>query len=132
MNFIGRITKDAVVNQLKDERQVVNFTIALNDFYKPKDSDQGVKVTTYVNCSYWISTKIAEQLKKGALAEVSGRIDVAAYIGLDGEAKASLNCHANTIKVHQSGKHKPTVEESPKKSVKGSTKGKEKIDDLPF
>src|SRR5258708_7406316 len=40
MMFVGRITKDAVVNQLKDERKVVNFTIALNDFYKPKGSEK--------------------------------------------------------------------------------------------
>jgi single-strand DNA-binding protein len=36
MMFVGRITKDAVVNQLKGERQVVNFTVALNDYYRPK------------------------------------------------------------------------------------------------
>ncbi len=52
MVLIGRLTKDAVVTQLKDERKVVNFTIAVNDYYKPKNSDKGVIVTTYVNCAY--------------------------------------------------------------------------------
>lgn len=41
MGLIGRLTKDAVVAQLKDERQVVNFTIACNDSYKPKGNDSG-------------------------------------------------------------------------------------------
>ena len=36
MVLIGRLTKDAVVSQLKDDRQVVNFTLAVNDGYKPK------------------------------------------------------------------------------------------------
>jgi len=128
MEIVGRITKDAVVNQLKDERKVVNFSIAVNDYYKPKNSEEGIKITTYVNCSYWISTKIAERLTKGTLAEVSGRIYVNAYRGADGEAKASLNCHVNNIKIHAYGKQETT-------SVHNETlsKSKEEVgDDLPF
>ena len=47
MALIGRLTKDAVVFQLKDERQVVNFTLALNDSYKPNGKDEWVEQTTY-------------------------------------------------------------------------------------
>ena len=36
MVLIGRITKDAVIKKLKDDREVVNFSIAINDYYKPK------------------------------------------------------------------------------------------------
>jgi single-strand DNA-binding protein len=32
--------------------------------------------------------------------EVTGRIYVSAYVGTDGTAKASLNCHVSTIKIH--------------------------------
>ncbi len=39
MEIVGRITKDEVVNQLKDERNVVNFSIAVNDYYKPKNGE---------------------------------------------------------------------------------------------
>ena len=46
MELVGRITKDAVVNQLKDERKVVNFSMAVNDYFKPKDNAEGVKITT--------------------------------------------------------------------------------------
>ncbi|MEO5996386.1 MAG: single-stranded DNA-binding protein [Chitinophagaceae bacterium] len=75
MIIIGRLTRDAVVNQLKDEREVVNFSIAVNDFYKPKGSD-GKQFTTFYNCSYWINSKLANYLKKGCLVEVSGRVYV--------------------------------------------------------
>src|ERR1051326_8541967 len=99
MTIVGRITKDAVVNTLKDERKVVNFSIAINESYKPKGGER-TQVTTYCNCSYWVSEKIAEPLKKGTLLEVIGRIYVSVYVGTDGTAKASLNCHVNTIKIH--------------------------------
>ncbi|WP_018613159.1 single-stranded DNA-binding protein [Segetibacter koreensis] len=58
MEITARITKDAVVSKLKDEREVVNFTVAINDYYKPKNSSEGKKITTFVNCSYWISSNI--------------------------------------------------------------------------
>lgn len=104
MVLIGRLTKDAVVAQLKDERKVVNFTIAVNDYYKPKGSDKGVTVTTYVSCAYWISTAVASLLKRGSLVEVSGRLTVTAYQDMQGEARGSLHCHVDVIKLHQQGK----------------------------
>jgi single-strand DNA-binding protein len=104
MTLIGRLTKDAVIATLKDDRTVVNFTLALNDYYKPKNSDKGVTVTTFINCAYWISPKIAEWLKKGTLVEISGRLTVNAYTDMQGEAKGTLNCHADVIKIHQQAK----------------------------
>ena len=99
MTIIGRITKDAIVNTTKDNRKVVNFSLAINESYQPKGGER-VKVTTYCNCSYWLSEKIAGNLKKGTLLEVAGRIYVSAFVGTDGTAKASLNCHVSAIKIH--------------------------------
>jgi single-strand DNA-binding protein len=132
MLIIGRITKDAVVNQLKDEREVVNFSVAINDYYKPKGSQQGVKFTTYVNCSYWISSKIAARLSKGALVELNGRISVNAYLDKEGNLKGSLNCHVNNITIHQSG-NGITVDDTGKLQPSGAASEiTEPIDDLPF
>ena len=126
MLVIGRITKDAVVNTLKDERQVVNFSIAVNDYYRPKGATEATKLTTFFNCSYWISNKIAERLKKGTLVEVNGRIFVTAYTDLDGNAKASLNCHVNSIKIHSYGKEVEVI------GTPAGDSAEDKKDDLPF
>lgn len=126
MLVIGRITKDAVVNTLKDERKVVNFSIAVNDYYRPKGATEATKFTTYVNCSYWISSKIAERLKKGTLVEMNGRIFVTAYTDVEGNAKASLNCHANSIKIHSYGKEVQVV------GTPAATSTEDKTDDVPF
>ena len=123
MVLIGRLTKDAVVAQLKDERKVVNFTLAVNDYYKPKNNDKGITITTYVNCAYWISPTIAQWLKKGALVEITGRLSVNAYKDMQGEAKGSLNCHVDSIKIHQ---QKSASEKAEAKHVKVAQ------DDLPF
>src|SRR6476620_7869794 len=125
MTIIGRITKDAVVNTLKDERKVVNFSVAVNDSYKPRGGER-TEVTTYYNCSYWMSEKLAERLKKGALVEVSGRVFANAYAGTDGMVKASLNCHVNSVKIHAWPKAETAV------SVTGAEAGSQDPDDLPF
>jgi len=123
MVLIGRLTKDAVVAQLKDERKVVNFILAVNDYYKPKNSDKGVTITTFVNCAYWISPAIAEWLKKGNLIEIMGRLSVNAYKDMQGEARGSLNYHVDSIKIHQQVKADAT---------KAEAKKEELVDDLPF
>lgn len=97
MTITGRLTADATVATLKDERKVVNFSVAINDSYKPKGGER-VTVTTYCNCSYWISEKVAQYLTKGTLLEVDGRIYVTPYVSKAGEARASLNCHVRAIK----------------------------------
>ena len=97
MTITGRLTADAVVATLKDERKVVNFSVAINDSYKLKGGER-VQVTTYCNCSYWISDKIGAYLKKGTLVELTGRIYVTPYVSKAGEAKASLNCHVGNVK----------------------------------
>jgi single-strand DNA-binding protein len=126
MIIIGRLTRDAVVNQLKDEREVLNFSIAVNDFYKPKGSD-GKQFTTFYNCSYWINSKLAKNLKKGCLVEVSGRIYVTSYNAVDGSSKVSLNCHVNQIKIHTWQKVTPNIN-----AVSESNVGEVEGDDLPF
>ncbi len=127
MVLIGRLTKDAVVSQLKDERKVLNFTLVVNDQYKPKGSDKWESIATYFTCAYWINPKVAERLKKGNLVEVAGRVYATAYTDMQGDAKASLHFHVDAIKVHQ----------QMKASTNGNTqvnlaKTEHATEDLPF
>lgn len=64
MQFNGRLTADAKVNTTPNNRQVVNFDIAINDRYKNKSGDW-VTTTTYIRCAYWRSTAVSKILKKG-------------------------------------------------------------------
>jgi single-strand DNA-binding protein len=127
MEMIGRVTADAKVSEVKDGKKVVNFGIAINDSHKPKDSDERVQVTTYVQCDYWISESIAPYLTKGTLVELSGRIGVEAWNNMDGEARATLRLHVQTIKLH--GKPNRVATDSKPQSIPGET---DIPDDLPF
>ncbi len=123
MEIIGRVTRDAEVRNLKDGRQVVAFSIAINDYYKTKNGEKKEE-TTYINCSYWINPKAAERVKKGSIVSLFGRIGLNAYKGMDGEFHANLTFHVNAIRVVAQHKKGPTLEIE---SVATGTK-----DDLPF
>ena len=127
MELTARLTGDAKLSNLKNNKQVVNFTVAINDNYKAKGSSEITKVVTYVQCDYWVNPDIAKYLTKGILVELQGRVGVNAYTGKDGEAKASITFHANTIKLHGStGIRNTTLIEEKEEAVIDVK------DDLPF
>jgi single-strand DNA-binding protein len=127
MEIVGRITANAIVTEVKSSgRKVVNFSVAVNDRYKPKDGELK-EFTTFFNCSYWINPGIAGHLIKGSLVELNGRISVNAWANAEGEAKASLNFHVNSIKLH--GKAKPDTNVV---TTIAAGEIKEQADDLPF
>lgn len=140
--IVGRITKNAEINTLKNDKQVVNFSVASNDSYKTKDGERREQ-TTYYNCSYWISSNVAKILTKGSLVELSGRISSSAWIGKDGEIKSGLNFHTSKIKLHGGGKRSETGEAEINQSQPSSNQfaqntqntnplAGETDDDLPF
>ena len=98
MEITGRLVKDAQVRKVKDNREVVNFTIVMNDRFATK-AGEAKEVATFVDCSYWMSSKVAKVLSKGNVVTVSGRIGVQAYTNAKGEVKATLTMHTNEIKV---------------------------------
>lgn len=101
--IVGRITKNAQINTLRNDKKVVNFSVAINDYYKTKDGERKEQ-TTYYNCSYWLSPNVAKILTKGTLVELIGKISSSAWIGKDGEIKSGLNFHTSKIKLHGGGK----------------------------
>ncbi|MFP9100471.1 single-stranded DNA-binding protein [Flavobacterium sp. RHBU_24] len=100
MEITGRLTRDAKVSSFS-EKEVVNFSIAVNDRYKDKEGNK-VVLTEFFNCSYWRTAKVAPYLLKGGIVEVSGRVSAGVYTGNDGKPKASLNVNVNNIKFHGS------------------------------
>lgn len=128
MNIIGRLTSDAQVQTLSNNKQVVNFSVAVNDTYRNKDGET-IQQTTFFDCSYWISVNVAKILSKGALVELSGRVSARAWVNAQGEAKAGLNFHTSKIKLHHSKKS----ETAPKEAITPQAlTTEEDFDDLPF
>ena len=127
MEIVDRLTQDAKLEMLQDERKVLHFSLAVNDSYRPKGRDR-VQLTNFFNCSYWRHPNLAEHLKKGTLAEISGRVGVNAWVDSNGEARASLTFHVNSIKLHG----RSLREEAPVTSSNVTDQVNEERENLPF
>lgn len=129
MNITGRLTRDATVKILDDHREVVNFSVAVNDSYRNKQGER-IEQTAYFNCSYWISSKVANFLVKGTLVELIGRVSARAWLDADGEPKAGLNFHTSQIKLHGGGRKTKNVQTT--EQVENRMVEQDAENDLPF
>ena len=59
----GRLTGQAKTKETKSGKKVTEFTVVLNDSYRPKGQDGRVQLSTFYQCSYWGSPKVAALLK---------------------------------------------------------------------
>lgn len=134
MQIIGRITADAQVHTLGNDRKVVNFTVAENHDYKNRQTGQWIKRAIFYRCAYWLTDKIAKALTKGRLVELTGRVDARAWTGNDGETRTNLELHAEKIKFHDSGKRQSPEEPAQNVTPNSISKTNEsrEEDDLPF
>lgn len=124
MEFTGRLVADATVKHTSDKRELVAFTIAVNDSYKAKDGEHK-ELTEYFSCAYWLSSKVADSLQKGSIITVNGRVYLNEYKGKDGNNYSNLACHVNAIKIIATTKKK--------EQVQGAATGiPTPKDDLPF
>ncbi|SHH84514.1 single-stranded DNA-binding protein [Flavobacterium johnsoniae] len=128
MEITGRVTADASVQKVNNDKQVVNFSIAINDNYKPKGSTEVKEVVTYINCSYWLNTATAQWLKKGTLVQLFGRIGMNVYNNSEGMAVGTLTFHTNNIKILVFPKKAETIRASSAVKEKKSKKAQ----DIPF
>lgn len=133
MEITGRLTADATVATTKTDKQVVNFSIAVNDSYKQKDTGELKEVTTYINCAYWLSAKAASWLKKSVLVQLYGRIGLNVYNNMEGKAVGSLTFHVNSIKTLAFPKNRTQGDMAALPSQPAAREGTPApIDDLPF
>lgn len=126
MEIIGRLTADAQVSEIKDGRKVVNFNVAVNDYYRTK-AGEARTVTEFFRCAYWISPRVARLLTKGTMVSLYGRAGAEAYMGKDGEPKASLRFHTSQIKFLSSVNRQRVSD-----ATQPERQGNDPREDLPF
>ncbi len=89
--IIGNVGKEAVVRQAANG-QAIGFSIAVNESYKDKTTNEKKEKTTWYKATFWKklgdSTKIADYLKPGQTVSIIGRAYADAYVNNDGKAVA--------------------------------------------
>jgi len=144
MEITGRLTANAEVRNAKGDKKVTGFTIAINRTYM-QNGEKKTK-TTYIDCSYWVNSGVAEYLEKGALVLLYGDIDVNAWIDKDGKAQGRLtfltqnikilafagNKNGDTSKEHKPASAKTGLGKNGEKKTTAGAGANPDDDDLPF
>ncbi|MFP9119052.1 single-stranded DNA-binding protein [Flavobacterium sp. RNTU_13] len=128
MTIIGRVTRDAEVRNLSNNKSVVSFSIAVNHDYKDKNGTK-VTQTEFFDCAYWFSTGVAQYLTTGSLVELAGRVSARAWMGNDGQPKAGLNFNTTDIKLHGGGKNEaePQATQQPQQQAQQQQRAQQQI-----
>ncbi|CAN5496621.1 hypothetical protein BH09BAC6_BH09BAC6_16210 [soil metagenome] len=129
MLFTGRLTANAEVKAVKGDKQVTNFTVAINERWKNKAGEKQEK-TAFIECAYWRNAGLAEYLIKGAVVEIQGWMEAQAYQSQTKGLQSRLICTCDTIKLFsQAPKSEQPAE---KKETKAAASTGKDDDDLPF
>ncbi|GAA3989852.1 single-stranded DNA-binding protein [Mucilaginibacter dorajii] len=131
MLFTGRLTGDAAVKTVNGDKQLINFTVAINQRWKDKAGEKKEKAA-FIDCTYWRHTGLAEYLSKGAVVEILGWVEAEAYQSTTRGLQSRLTCTCDTIKLFtMTAKSNDPANSTEKTAVTAGAKAAGD-DDLPF
>jgi len=67
----GRLTRDCEIRKTTSGKTIQRFSVAVNDDYKPKDSEEWVNRAYFFNCAYFGEL---DGLNKGVHVLISGKL----------------------------------------------------------
>jgi single-strand DNA-binding protein len=95
----GNLGQDVEV-KTHNQKQVLNFSVAVTKKYKDGVTGQQVTETTWVRCSYWTkSENLAQYLKRGTQVLVKGEAKVSAYLKNEITPTGSLECFVHDLEL---------------------------------
>jgi single-strand DNA-binding protein len=85
VQLIGNLGKDPMVKEVNNSK-VANFSVAVTDYYKDKDSDEFKEKTMWFNVTAWggHAEKVQQKCVKGTQVIISGKLENKSYEGKDG------------------------------------------------
>ena len=100
ITIVGNLGRDVEMRYTTSGSAVADFSVAVTERWTDKQTNEQKESTVWFRVSAW--NKLAETcnqyLTKGRQVMVVGTIDASAWIGQDGEARASLELRAQTVK----------------------------------
>jgi len=67
----GRLTRDCEIRKTTSGKTIQRFSVAVNDDYKPKDSEEWVNRAYFINCVYFGEL---DGLNKGVHVLINGKL----------------------------------------------------------
>ncbi len=99
--FIGNLGQEPEIRNLPSGNAVANFSIAVADDYKDKNTGQKVEQTEWVRCTAFgkLAEIIGEYVKKGSKVYVSGKMKTRKWQDKDGQDKYTTEITVNDLQM---------------------------------
>jgi len=112
--IIGNVGRDPEMRYTQSGVAVTDFSVAVSRTWQNKTTNERQEETTWFRVSAWrgLAETVNEYVHKGMQVMVAGRVSADAYMGKDGEPKASLDITA--IDVQFLGSRDDTGSRAPK------------------
>lgn len=97
MVLIGRLTRDPEMRYTQDGTAVASFDLAVDRRFASKS---GEKVTDFIRIVTWrkLAETCANNLSKGRLVAVDGRLQTGSFEGRDGVRRRTVNVVADDVR----------------------------------
>ncbi|PSR19917.1 MAG: single-stranded DNA-binding protein [Sulfobacillus acidophilus] len=94
--LIGRLTRDPELRMLGNGTPVTRFTVAVD---RPFTNAQGTREADFVDCVAWrkLGEIVANNLTKGRLIAVEGRLQIRSYDAQDGSRRKAAEVVADSV-----------------------------------
>ncbi|GAB4468283.1 MAG: hypothetical protein Kow00124_02360 [Anaerolineae bacterium] len=97
--IVGNLGKDPEMRFTNEGRPVTDFTVAVNRRWTTRDGQTGEKTWWFrVSCWGQLAETTNQYLKKGRQVMVIGEVDASAWLGQDGQPRASLEITARDVR----------------------------------
>jgi single-strand DNA-binding protein len=97
--IIGNVGREPELRYTQSGVAVCDFSVAVNRTWSDRNTNEKREETTWFRVSAWrgLAETVNQYVHKGMQIMVTGRIGASAFIGQDGEARASLDLTALDI-----------------------------------
>jgi single-strand DNA-binding protein len=97
--IIGNVGRDPELRYTQSGVAVADFSVAVNRSWTDRNTNERREETTWVRVTAWrgLAETVNTYVHKGMQIMVTGRIAASAYIGQDGEARATIELTADEI-----------------------------------
>jgi single-strand DNA-binding protein len=122
--IIGNVGRDPELRYTPSGVAVCDFSVAVSRRWTDRTTNEQREETTWFSVSAWrnLAETVNQYVHKGMQIMVTGRVNADAYIGQDGQPRASLKLTALDVQfLGRRGERADDVEEYP-----------EEAEDLPF
>jgi len=102
--IVGNLGADPEMKYTQSGKAVTELRIAVNRVWTNQDGSRGEETTWFrVSCWGGLAETTNKYLSKGRQVMVVGRVSASAYMGQDGQPRASLDVTAQEVKFLQGG-----------------------------